>query len=557
MLGEDYEEEFEPSKPDFFKIKNNHNSSQNSQNDYLEYSADRSRDGKREKHKKHKKKSICENCKALNQKINELEQLNEELLKIKEKLSKSNEELTLKNEELLQNNMNIITKNKELISLNKILKEENEDLSNKNSELIEEKTGYKTEISGLKKQLIAKINELSALSKEKDTITNVSSKDKSSNNEKQDNKNNTLNVDIMSLNSDSIPPKKEEIVQSNSNKSNKLENHINIMNDSKYCTIDDYNELKAIVDDLKEKVINLEKWKKNFVSGDKSRKKNRDRKNYSIDNDKRDYSVKEMDKKDIRRSIDNIDKLSKSFTIEQKAKNNLANDDNNSLNFNLDNIVTSRKDTNSKINKSFSKTDKDSNKEKNKEIEKIKNKNQRFNSKIITNVEDLDLIARGLVKDDIDSLKNLRVGYKLIYRASEHGEDAEDFHERCDEIDGTLTIIKTKEGNIFGGYTSLSWDPEDEAEKKDEDAFVFSLNLEKLYFESGKNGYSIFCDKSKGPCFVGMFSVQESFFRNKSYVNPWGIQCFNGETSKYEINQGKNDFFIEELEVFQVIMKKN
>ena len=45
------------------------------------------------------------------------------------------------------------------------------------------------------------------------------------------------------------------------------------MNDSKCCTIDDYNELKAIVDDLKEKVINLEKWKKNFVSGDKSRKK--------------------------------------------------------------------------------------------------------------------------------------------------------------------------------------------------------------------------------------------------------------------------------------------
>ena len=93
--------------------------------------------------------------------------------------------------------------------------------------------------------------------------------------------------------------------------------------------------------------------------------------------------------------------------------------------------------------------------------------------------------------------------------------------------------------------------------KKDNDSFVFSLNLEKLYFESGKNEYSIFCDKSKGPCFVGMFSVAENFFRNRSYVAPWEIQCFDGETTKYEINKGKKDFFIEELEVFQVIVKKN
>jgi hypothetical protein len=149
------------------------------------------------------------------------------------------------------------------------------------------------------------------------------------------------------------------------------------------------------------------------------------------------------------------------------------------------------------------------------------------------------------------------VGYKLIYRSSDHGEEAEDFHERCDDIEGTLTIIKTKEGNIFGGYTSLSWDPEEEAEKKDDDAFVFSLNLEKLYFESGKKDYSIFCDKNKGPCFVGMFAVQENFIKNKSYINPWGIQCFSGENSNYEINKGKNDFFIEELEVFQVIVKRN
>jgi len=187
---------------------------------------------------------------------------------------------------------------------------------------------------------------------------------------------------------------------------------------------------------------------------------------------------------------------------------------------------------------------------------KPKHKNQRFNSKIITNMEDLDLIARGLAKDDIDSLRNLQVLYKLRYRASEHGGEAEDFHERCDEYEGTLIIIKTKDDNMFGGYTKVSWDDEDGEEKMDEDAFVFSINLEKLYFNFGKRN-NIICNKNKGPCFVGMLDVQEHILTGKGFVNSSGIQCYDGENEKYEINGGKNEFIIEEMEVFQVVIKSN
>ena len=188
--------------------------------------------------------------------------------------------------------------------------------------------------------------------------------------------------------------------------------------------------------------------------------------------------------------------------------------------------------------------------------EKPKHKNQKFNSKILTNLEGLDLIARGLVKDDIDSLRNLRVGYKLIYRASEHGGKAEDFHERCDDFEGTLIIIKTKDENIFGGYTSVSWDPEDGGEKRDENAFVFSINLEKIYFYFGRKN-NIICDKNKGPCFVGMIDINNNILKSKGFVNNGNVQCFEGENDKYEINGGKNEFVIDELEVFQVIVKTN
>ena len=547
MLGEeDYEDAIDDRK-NIFKTKTNPTLS-NTQNDYLEYSTNRSREGKKDRQRKHTKKS-CDNCKALKQKISELEQLNEELVKIKEKLSKANEDLYSKNQQLSQTNLNIINKNKELLALNNQLKEEKTELINKNNELIEEKSGYKNEISGLKKQLISKINELSTISKEKEMLANL-------NLNKQDLKSSNVNVDILSLNSDSIPPKKEELAKYNINNA-----------EGKYCTIDEYIELKSIVDDLKEKIDDLQKWKKSMITiSDKNKRKSKskDKKNVSADKEKKESSIKHYGhrKIDFGKKADDSDHLSKSLIIEQKLRNNFASDPNISTSnitngYNV-NYESSRKE-NIKMDKSFFKKDKDRDSIKSKGIDKLKNginnKQQRFNSKIMTNIEDLDLIARGLVKDNLESLKQLKVGYKLIYRATEHGETAEEFHDRCDNVEGTLTVVKTKEGNIFGGYTSISWDPEEYSEKKDDNAFVFSLNLKKLYFESGKRDCSIFCDSNKGPCFVGMFAISENILDNKCYINPFSIQCYSGESYSFEINQGKTEFYVEELEVFQVIKK--
>ena len=48
--------------------------------------------------------------------------------------------------------------------------------------------------------------------------------------------------------------------------------------------------------------------------------------------------------------------------------------------------------------------------------------------------------------------------WKLLYRSSEHGYTTSSFHKYCDNKGPTLTIIKSKAGWIFGGYTSKSWD---------------------------------------------------------------------------------------------------
>jgi hypothetical protein len=68
-----------------------------------------------------------------------------------------------------------------------------------------------------------------------------------------------------------------------------------------------------------------------------------------------------------------------------------------------------------------------------------------------------------------------------LYRASENGFEATDFHANCDNKPKTLTIIKSTNGNIFGGYTDSSWDPTKNNEHiSDRNAFLFSLiNLHK------------------------------------------------------------------------------
>ena len=179
----------------------------------------------------------------------------------------------------------------------------------------------------------------------------------------------------------------------------------------------------------------------------------------------------------------------------------------------------------------------------------------KFNSKILNDREDLDLIALGLVLGDLEKLKTLKVGYKLIYRASSHGDTVKMFHKRCDNIKGTLTVIKTKEGLVFGGYCSTCWESGDELIKEDLNSFVFLINLSKIYFVSKNNEPSILCDRNKGPSFIGMFTVNDNMLNVKSDINPWGTQRYSGESSLYEINGGEPSFIIDEIEVFQVLFR--
>lgn len=42
---------------------------------------------------------------------------------------------------------------------------------------------------------------------------------------------------------------------------------------------------------------------------------------------------------------------------------------------------------------------------------------------------------------------------KQLFKASNDGFSAFEFHKKCDNINNVVVIIKSKLGNVFGGYT--------------------------------------------------------------------------------------------------------
>ena len=93
-----------------------------------------------------------------------------------------------------------------------------------------------------------------------------------------------------------------------------------------------------------------------------------------------------------------------------------------------------------------------------------------------------------------------------LYKASRDGFEASKFHSKCDKSSGTLTIIKTSNGNIFGGFTTENWSGY-YSYKTDPNAFIFSL-INKYNYPvklNNTNGGSnaIYSYPSYGPTFGG------------------------------------------------------
>ena len=173
-------------------------------------------------------------------------------------------------------------------------------------------------------------------------------------------------------------------------------------------------------------------------------------------------------------------------------------------------------------------------------------KTQKYKVKgdIIHNKDEIELITRKINK------VNKKISLNLIYKATVDSDKASAFHEKCDSAKSSLVLVETDEGKRFGGFTTSSWSG-DCVDKKDEDAFVFSLDKMKVY-PNIPDEDAIGCYPKYGPIFLGcQIRIYDNAFTKGGTTFEKGLN-FNTQED-YELTDGNREFKVKEIEVYEVV----
>ena len=182
-----------------------------------------------------------------------------------------------------------------------------------------------------------------------------------------------------------------------------------------------------------------------------------------------------------------------------------------------------------------------------------------FNSKIV-NFSDITFLQNRIMQINP---KIREVFFSLVYRASEDGDKAANFHQKCDRIGPNVILIKTKKGSVFGGFTFRNWEhlardtdvnrPNLGSASRDSNAFGFNVNKQKIYNNEKPNEFAIWCNRNFGPTFKNnLFQIFDHSLKKGGYCNLRKNSNFGGQLFDYEISGGEPKFKIDELEVFEV-----
>ena len=189
----------------------------------------------------------------------------------------------------------------------------------------------------------------------------------------------------------------------------------------------------------------------------------------------------------------------------------------------------------------------------------VKPESNHIDSKIVNDNEIRFLVKR--IRDIHPKINNIY--FNLVYRASEDGDKAADFHKKCDKIGPNITLIKTKRGYVFGGFTFKNWEhmprdidvnkPNLGSASRDSRAFGFSVSNQKIYNNEKPNEFAIWCNRNFGPTFKNnLFQIFDSCLRKGGYCSVRSNSHFGGQYYDYEISGGESRFRIEELEVYEL-----
>ena len=248
-------------------------------------------------------------------------------------------------------------------------------------------------------------------------------------------------------------------------------------------------------------------------------------------------SLEEKYKIEKAKNESEIKNLKENISINQREISNLK--ENNNLNY---------KNENKKLWEEINKL-----KEYHKKFNQKESKINFFDSKIIESKDNLNFIFDYIKQNDKSFNFN---NIKLLYRGSRDGDRTKTCHELCDNKQNVLIIMKSETGYIFGGYSKIGFKTNNNyAYERDNNCFLFSLNLKKIYPVIKDKNVICHTRETSGLCFFGSLMFYDYFMSKKDWpnLNMDIKQYFNNLETIYEMNGGQEYFKCDELEVFQLL----
>jgi len=151
---------------------------------------------------------------------------------------------------------------------------------------------------------------------------------------------------------------------------------------------------------------------------------------------------------------------------------------------------------------------------------------------------------------------------KLIFRASINGWSSADFHRKCDGKEATLTIVKTTQNDVIGGYSDIPWSSK-RGYIYSTESFLFKLNGRqsiRMNIRDGQSVNAVYHNEEYGPTFGGGFDLCIKSYSNAKSGNTTRSISHSYKAPPSTTDTGTDPYFlagckyfiVADYEVFQV-----
>ena len=188
-----------------------------------------------------------------------------------------------------------------------------------------------------------------------------------------------------------------------------------------------------------------------------------------------------------------------------------------------------------------------------KKTNKFRKKTKYFTNSDLIKFEDMEFVEKDLFDSKLKKTE-------LLYKATRDGFKAKKFHLLCDKKGPTFSIIKSEKNKIFGGYISKSWHSKNIGNEFSENAFLFSLNEKKKFFNkerdknsfNGNSDYLCIFGKGKDIIIYNDADINKTSYSNfgSSFEIPKDIVYESDDARNYLAGEIK--FKVKEIEVYSV-----